>query len=42
MTDMLTPADIVVPEMGQVVRCRDRVWAVNEAPSLPFTLDQLS
>ena len=26
--------DVVVPEIGQVVRCRDRVWAVNEvAPS---------
>lgn len=28
------PTDIVVPELGQVVRCRDRIWAVNEvAPS---------
>src|SRR3954465_8838003 len=26
--------DHVVPELGQVVRCRDRIWAVNEvAPS---------
>src|SRR4051794_37441025 len=27
----------VVPELGQVVRCRDRVWAVNEVArsSLP-------
>src|SRR4051794_37361628 len=26
--------DVVVPELGQVVRCRDRIWAVNEvAPS---------
>ena len=25
---------VAVPELGQVVRCRDRVWAVNEvAPS---------
>jgi len=24
----------LVPELGQVVRCRDRIWAVNEvAPS---------
>src|SRR5438105_6904101 len=30
----LLSADVVVPELGQVVRCRDRVWAVNEvAPS---------
>ncbi len=30
-------AEVVVPELGQVVRCRDRVWAVNEvsASSLP-------
>lgn len=29
--------DIVVPELGQVVRCRDRIWAVNEVvpSSLP-------
>ena len=29
--------DIIVPELGQVVRCRDRIWAVNdvEASSLP-------
>lgn len=27
-------AETVVPELGQVVRCRDRIWAVNEvAPS---------
>ncbi|MDP9389480.1 MAG: DISARM system SNF2-like helicase DrmD [Actinomycetota bacterium] len=27
-------AEIGVPELGQVVRCRDRIWAVNEvAPS---------
>ena len=30
----LLSTDVVVPELGQVVRCRDRVWAVNEvAPS---------
>src|SRR5437868_15211826 len=30
----LLSAEVVVPELGQVVRCRDRVWAVNEvAPS---------
>jgi len=30
----LLNADVVVPELGQVVRCRDRVWAVNDvAPS---------
>jgi len=30
-------ADVVVPELGQVVRCRDRIWAVNavEPSSLP-------
>lgn len=27
--------DVPVPELGQVVRCRNRVWAVNEVtPSL--------
>lgn len=27
-------AETGVPELGQVVRCRDRIWAVNEvAPS---------
>ncbi len=26
--------EVVIPELGQVVRCRDRIWAVNEvAPS---------
>ncbi len=26
--------EAVIPELGQVVRCRDRIWAVNEvAPS---------
>ena len=31
-------SDIIIPELGQVVRCRDRIWAVNdvEASSLPI------
>ena len=34
MGAMRTALDIVIPELGQVVRCRDRIWAVNEvAPS---------
>src|SRR3954462_1269713 len=34
MTVIALPTDVVGPELGQVVRCRDRVWAVNEvAPS---------
>lgn len=30
-------ADVLLPELGQVVRCRDRIWAVNEVvpSSLP-------
>ena len=33
----LLSADVLVPELGQVVRCRDRVWAVNDVvpSSLP-------
>jgi superfamily II DNA or RNA helicase len=33
----LLSAEVVVPELGQIVRCRDRVWAVNEVTpsSLP-------
>lgn len=33
----LLSGEVVVPELGQVVRCRDRVWAVNEVTpsSLP-------
>lgn len=42
MTDMLTPADIVVPEMGQVVRCRDRVWAVNEVAPSALPVDPIT
>lgn len=26
----LLSTEVVVPELGQVVRCRDRVWAINE------------
>ncbi len=34
----LLNTEVVVPELGQVVRCRDRVWAVNDvsASSLPY------
>ena len=36
----LLNADVIVPELGQVVRCRDRVWAVNDVSrsSLPYDL----
>ncbi|MFN0027516.1 MAG: DISARM system SNF2-like helicase DrmD [Acidimicrobiales bacterium] len=35
----MTPA---VPEVGQVVRCRDRVWAVNEVAASALPVDVLS
>jgi hypothetical protein len=32
----------VVPELGQVVRCRDRVWAVNEVTPSSLPEDPIS
>lgn len=34
--------DVVVPELGQVVRCRDRIWAVNEATPSSLPADPIS
>lgn len=34
--------DGVVPELGQVVRCRDRVWAVNEVTPSSLPPDPIS
>jgi superfamily II DNA or RNA helicase len=34
--------DIVIPELGQVVRCRDRIWAVNEVTPSSLPEDALS
>jgi superfamily II DNA or RNA helicase len=36
MDTAVATLDVIVPELGQVVRCRDRVWAVNEV--VPSTL----
>ena len=33
---------VVVPELGQVVRCRDRVWAVNEVDASTLPLDAVA
>src|SRR5437773_1509204 len=32
-------ATLVVPEVGQVVRCRDQVWAVNEVTGSSLPID---
>jgi superfamily II DNA or RNA helicase len=37
----LLSTDVVVPELGQVVRCRDRVWAVNEVSPSALPLDPI-
>ena len=42
MTDMLARSDVLVPEIGQVVRCRDRVWAVNEVSPSALPLDPIA
>lgn len=34
--------DVVVPELGQVVRCRDRIWAVNEVTPSSLPADPIS
>lgn len=34
--------DIVVPELGQVVRCRDRIWAVNEVETSTLPEDAVA
>ena len=34
--------DHVVPELGQVVRCRDRIWAVNEVTPSSLPPDAIS
>jgi hypothetical protein len=33
---------VEVPERGQVVRCRDRTWAVNEATPSSFRIDPIA
>src|SRR5436305_9079476 len=33
---------VVVPELGQVVRCRDRIWAVNEVVPSSLPEDAIS
>lgn len=35
-------SDVVVPELGQVVRCRDRVWAVNDVARSSLPQDAVS
>jgi superfamily II DNA or RNA helicase len=37
-----TELDVVVPELGQVVRCRDRIWAVNEVTPSSLPQDPIS
>lgn len=34
--------DVVVPALGQVVRCRDRIWAVNEVTRSSLPVDPIS
>lgn len=34
--------EFVVPELGQVVRCRDRIWAVNEVLLSSLPVDPIS
>ena len=34
--------DVVVPTLGQVVRCRDRIWAVNEVTRSSLPVDPIS
>ena len=34
--------DVQVPELGQVVRCRDRVWAVNEVEASTLPADVIA
>jgi superfamily II DNA or RNA helicase len=34
--------DIVIPELGQVVQCRDRIWAVNEVTPSSLPVDPIS
>ena len=31
-----------MPELGQVVRCRDRIWAVNEVTPSSLPADAIS
>lgn len=33
---------VEVPELGQVVRCRDRIWAVNEVTTSSSPIDLIS
>lgn len=33
---------VLVPELGQVVRCRDRIWAVNEVVPSSLPVDAIS
>lgn len=37
-----TELAVVVPELGQVVRCRDRIWAVNEVTPSSLPEDAIS
>lgn len=37
-----TILEVVVPELGQVVRCRDRIWAVNEVTPSSLPIDPIS
>jgi superfamily II DNA or RNA helicase len=37
----LLSTEAVVPELGQVVRCRDRVWAVNEVVPSALPVDAI-
>ena len=34
--------DVLLPELGQVVRCRDRIWAVNEVTPSSLPEDPIS
>ncbi len=42
MGSLVGTLDVVVPELGQVVRCRDRIWAVNEVSPSTLPEDPIS
>ena len=39
---MTTTVEVIVPELGQVVRCRDRVWAVNDVARSTLPVDPIA
>ena len=42
MSGVLDRVGVLVPELGQVVRCRDRIWAVNEVAPSTLPVDPMS